>query len=185
LSRVEYAFKELVSRLPIILPVIIISVVAFLLELVLLRFFPSPLTNAVVYLIEGIAFSLEAGMAFSGYIISPRLSDEISDVNSRLGSVIALGVVLGVFLLVFSFLPLSLLFDALSLSFLFLSYPFVYRSRLRGVGEALNWLSNSLQKDPLSFLVIYIASFLSFFPVADILAIPYAVILSYVLYREV
>ncbi len=186
MQRVEEAFKELVSRLTLILPVLIIIILDFVIDLVIESIIPPTLlTRISISIINGIAYSLAVSMVFSGYMMTPTLYEEWKDTSSRLNCVIGSGIILGFFFFIFSYVPFTILLNSLALAFLFVSFPFIYKSGMRGISESLQWISKAINDDILSFIVLYLSALLSFFPVADILLLPYGTILGYIVYREV
>ncbi|AWR94205.1 hypothetical protein [Acidianus brierleyi] len=186
MQRVEEAFKELANRLTLILPVLIIVILDFMVDLVIeVLIPPTLLTRIGISIINGIAFSFAISMVFSGYMTTPSLYEEWRDTSSRLNCIIELGIILGFFFFIFSYIPFGFLLNSLALAFLLVSFPFVYKSGIRGINQSLQWLTRAISEDALSFIIIYLSALLSFFPVIDILLLPYGTILGYIVYREV
>jgi len=186
MQRSEEAFKEIASRLTLILPVLIIIILDFIIDLIIeVLIPPTLLTRISIAIINGIAFSFAVSMVFSGYMTEPSLYEEWRDTSSRLNCLIELGLILGFFFFIFSYIPYSFLLNSLALAFLFVSFPFVYKSGIRGINQSLRWLTKAISDDIVSFIIIYISALLSFFPVVDVLLLPYGTILGYIVYREV
>ncbi|WP_148690932.1 hypothetical protein [Acidianus manzaensis] len=176
MSLIEDAFKEFVSNITIILPVIIITIIGYLIEIFLLHFVPS--FSLISNFIIGLTIMYSASASLGDYLF--RKLDAFLD---YLGYSTVSGLILGLFLLVFSILRigiLELLLDALALTFAVLLLPSIYKGKM-DVGNTIDWISRSIGQDFISFLVLYILCLFSFYPVIDILTIPVSAILAYLM----
>ncbi|AWR96696.1 hypothetical protein DFR86_03410 [Acidianus sulfidivorans JP7] len=177
MSLVEEAFKEFISNIVIILPVIIITVIGYVIIIILSHFIFSPF-SLIENFVLGLTLSYSASASLGYYLYK-----KIDVFLSYLGPSTISGLILGLFFLIFSILRIpiiSLMLDALALAFNFLLLPSIYRGKI-DVGETIDWISRSISLDFISFLILYILCLFSFYPVIDIITISVSSILSYLM----
>ncbi|PSN82453.1 hypothetical protein B9Q11_04305 [Candidatus Marsarchaeota G2 archaeon ECH_B_SAG-F08] len=145
--------------------------------------------NFVSYFLLGIFASIlivEARNAVSNTPYSFRSARK--EVSSRLSEVLPLCVILGVIAALFSFLPfLGWLLKGLLLMYFVAIEGLMFTRASRAssaISDAASLLSEVLNQDALSFVVILVASLLSVVPILNIFTLPYVALVLLVYLSE-
>lgn len=178
MSLIDDTFKEFMANLGVILPVIVITIIGYLIIIALPHVLPPRIAGIISPFVLGLTLAYSAAAALGTYLFR-----KVGAFLDYFTPSTAIGLILGLFFLIFSLLPgiLALLADGLAFSFAVLLLPSIYKGRGINVGETMDWISRSIGLDIVSFLLLYVFSILSFLPVIDVITIPLSSILAYLM----
>ncbi|BFH72170.1 hypothetical protein SJAV_01140 [Sulfurisphaera javensis] len=135
----------------------------------------------IILLIVGIFYMLALAISVYAYKRRWDISMAFSNLSIYLSDVIIAGIAIGLVMFIFSFIPIiGTLIEAFVFMGLSLSFSISERGRkiVDSMEDGFSSVSRILSKDPLSLLILYIASILSLIPILNIITIPYVAILS-------
>lgn len=196
LMKVSDAVDELFSNYNLIVITLIIAIIGAIITgvVVLLLGFgitvssifglSSPfgiIQRLILSLLVGIFYMLALASSIYSYKRRWNISLAFSNLSVYLGDSIIAGIALGLVTFVFSFIPiLGTLISALVFMGLALSFSISERGRkiVDAMEDGFSYISRLLSRDPLSLLILYIASIFCLVPVINIIIIPFVAILA-------
>ncbi|MEM0120682.1 MAG: zinc ribbon domain-containing protein [Thermoprotei archaeon] len=211
-SRPERALNIFTKNLGLILPLLVLLVVDVIIFLIVgaIMFtaflhggFPGPVFYTPIYYagflatVLGFLFWLLVGVFLSIVVVEARnaasgvgysLSQAWREVRSRLSDVVIIAVVLGVVDGVLGFIPLAgWLFESLFFAYIVVAEGLMFTqnvSAFTALSRALGWVTSMADKDPLTLVVLVVASILSELPIINFFAVPYAALVVFVYFFD-
>ncbi len=208
-SRAERALNIFTKNLGLILPILILFIAdlivgAIVLAIALITLLHGGITpGSVVYsplffggalvFVFGPVFWLLTGIFLSIVVVEARnaassqgysLSQAWGEVGSRLSDVIIMAVVLGVVNTLLGLIPfIGWLLESLFFAYIVVAEALMFTQNYSAptvLSRAVEWVRSMADSDPLTLVVLIVASILSEIPILNIFTIPYATLITLV-----